>query len=80
MSVLRSYFKIFYVAKAYSLYVLLVLFLTFMLDQLDRYALPITSIEAAQDLKYGDRSCLRLSNQSKEFAHICSAFTHNETV
>ena len=33
-----------------------------MLNQLDRYALSITSVEIAQDLKYGDKSCQKLPN------------------
>jgi hypothetical protein len=47
-------------AKPYSLYVLIVLLLTYMLNQLDRYALSITSVEIAQELKYGDKSCQKL--------------------
>lgn len=39
-----KYFGVFRNAKPYSLYVLLVLYLTYMLNQLDRYALSITSI------------------------------------
>lgn len=73
---IRSYFKVFYQAKPYSLYVLFVLFLTFMLDQLDRYALPITSIQSAQELKYGEKSCIELSNnKSEEYTSICATYT-----
>jgi hypothetical protein len=78
MNSFKNIFKVFYKASPYSLYVLLVLFITFMLDQLDRFALPITSIEVAQDLKYGDKSCLKLGNKSKDFVEICSSFNKNE--
>ncbi len=78
MELIKSYLRVFK-TNPYSLYVLFVLFLTFMLDQLDRYALPITSIELAQTLEYGDKSCLRLSTQPKSFTQICSKFTKNET-
>lgn len=64
-------------ASPYSLYVLFVLFLTFMLDQLDRYALPITSIPTAKELKYGDQSCMHLSNQSSDWAPVCATYTSN---
>ena len=57
-----AFLKVFRQAKPYSLYVLLVLLLTYMLNQLDRYALSITSVEIAQDLKYGDKSCQKLPN------------------
>ncbi len=65
MNILLSYVQVFRQAKPYALYVLFVLFVTFMLNQLDRYALAITNIETAQELKYGDRACLKLSNQTK---------------
>jgi hypothetical protein len=65
MNILKSYVQVFRKASPYSLYVLFILFLTFMLNQLDRYALPITNIETAQELHYGDRACLKLSNQTK---------------
>ena len=59
-----SYVEVFRKAKPYSLYVLLMLLLTYMLNQLDRYALSITSVETAQDLKYGDKSCMKMPNQT----------------
>lgn len=73
MNACSAYFGVFLKAKPYSLYVLFVLFLTFMLNQLDRYALPITSIESAQALEYGSKSCLKFKNASKEASSICSS-------
>lgn len=58
-NILASYLLVFRKAKLYSLYVLAVLFLVYMLNQLDRYALPIVNIETAQELHYGERSCLK---------------------
>lgn len=74
---LASYFSVFTQAKPYSLYVLVVLYLTYMLNQLDRYALSITSIETAQELKYGDKACFKADNVSKEASEVCSGL--NET-
>lgn len=53
MNILLTYVQVFKKASAYSLYVLIVLLIAYMLNQLDRYALSITSIETAQSLKYG---------------------------
>ena len=71
MNILLSYVQVFKQASAYSLYVLAVLLMTYMLNQLDRYALSITSIETAQALKYGDQSCLKLKNASKADGDYC---------
>lgn len=78
MNVLKAYFKVFFKASPYSLYVLLILFLTFMLDQLDRYALPITSIESAQELEYGEQSCLSFKNVTREFSKLCATYTDRD--
>ena len=75
-NILLNYVAVFRKAKPYSLYVLLILLLTYMLNQLDRYALSITSIEVAQEFKYGDKSCQKLSNQPG--ADICKNL--NETL
>lgn len=47
-----------------------------MIDQLDRYALPITIIETSQELEFGEKSCLSLSNNTEsDFNEVCTSFT-----
>ena len=52
-------------AGIYALYVLFLLLLTYLLNQLDRYALAICTQPMAQDIGYGDKSCLALKNVTK---------------
>ncbi len=61
---LKNYFGVFVKATPYSLYVLAVLLLTFMLNQLDRFVLPVTAVETTQDLKFGTKGCLSLKNKN----------------
>lgn len=77
-----NYFGVFLKAKPYSLYVLVVLYLTYMLNQLDRYALSITSVETAQELKYGNRACFKNSTASKSDSDVCTwkNVTENQTL
>lgn len=75
MNILRTYVEVFKKASAYSLYVLLIMLLTYMLNQLDRYALSITSIETAQALHYGDMACMKLANVSKDEGLVCKNIT-----
>ena len=49
-------------APLYSLYVLGLLLITYLLNQLNRYTLPITTISVAQDLHYGDKACMLSSS------------------
>ncbi|XP_013414102.1 probable sphingolipid transporter spinster homolog 2 isoform X2 [Lingula anatina] len=44
--------------SCYSVYVLVVLVLVFLFNQLDRYILVTTNASMAQELKYGDRVCI----------------------
>ena len=74
-NILLNYVEVFRKAQPYSLYVLFILLVTYMLNQLDRYALSITSVETAQDLKYGEKSCLKMPNQTN--GDICKKL--NET-
>ena len=41
----------------YPLYVLLALLVVYLLNQLDRYTLPIVTTSVGADLKYGDKTC-----------------------
>ena len=45
-------------SSVYSLYVLGVLLMVYLLNQLDRYTLPIVTTHAGYDLKYGDQFCM----------------------
>ena len=46
-----------------------------MINQLDRYALSITSVETAQELKYGDKSCLKLAKPTTAVGEECTKAT-----
>lgn len=41
----------------YSLYVLLAMLVVYLLNQLDRYTLPIVTTSVGADLRYGDKTC-----------------------
>ncbi|XP_077986710.1 MFS-type efflux pump MSMEG_3705-like [Glandiceps talaboti] len=43
----------------YAVYVLILLLIAYLLNQLDRYALAIVTQPMAQDIHYGDQSCLK---------------------
>ena len=45
-------------ASGYSLYVLLLLLLTYLLNQLDRYMLAVVARPSAQEIHFGDQGCL----------------------
>lgn len=44
--------------RPYSCYVLLMLLLAYLLNQLDRYMLSITIKPLSQELKFGDKGCM----------------------
>ncbi len=44
-------------ARPYSLYVLLILMVVYLLNQLDRFVLGIAGRNLSRDLKFGDLSC-----------------------
>jgi hypothetical protein len=46
----------------YKLYVLLLLLVTYLLNQLDRYMLAITSKSMAQEIHFGDKACMKNSS------------------
>ncbi|EDV27969.1 uncharacterized protein TRIADDRAFT_12709, partial [Trichoplax adhaerens] len=52
----------------YPVYVLVVLLLTYLLNQLDRYAIGVTSMYIAQDMHWGDKDCLL--NMSYSIAEV----------
>ena len=61
----------------YSLYVLFVLLLAYLLNQLDRYTLPIVTSSAGYDLHYGDLVCMKTKSLSDVFEenNITSSIT-----
>lgn len=75
MNIVQKYVQVFRQANAYSLYILFTMLVVYMLNQLDRYALSITSVETAQSLHYGDKSCLSLPGVSKETSNLCKNLT-----
>ncbi|XP_022326868.2 MFS-type efflux pump MSMEG_3705-like isoform X1 [Crassostrea virginica] len=48
----------------YKLYVLLILLVTYLLNQLDRYMLAISSKAMAQEIHFGDKACMKNSSVS----------------
>ncbi|XP_071948158.1 protein spinster homolog 1-like [Antedon mediterranea] len=55
----------------YSFYVLLLLLLAYLLNQLDRYTLAIVTKHMAQDIHYGDQGCISTVNKTVEDnAHV----------
>lgn len=46
-------------SSLYSLYVLFILLMVYLTNQLDRYTLPIVTTSAGYDLQYGDRYCFK---------------------
>lgn len=63
----------------YSIYVLLLLVIAYLLNQLDRYTLGIVTKPMSRDLEYGDQACFRNSSlPSTVFkSAVCNATTEN---
>ena len=75
MGILQNYIQVFRSAKPYNLYILFLLLIVYMFNQLDRYTLSITNVEISQSLRFGDKACLKLPNATKEEGQICSNLT-----
>ena len=65
-------------ARKYSVYVLFTLLAGYLLNQLDRYALGVTSKPMAQDIKFGDKSCMVLNETFQEYDKFCVYQLHDE--
>lgn len=50
--------------RIYALYVLLMMLVAYLLNQLDRYTLPIVTKSVGYDLKYGDIVCMKTHNET----------------
>ena len=58
----------------YALYVLFLLTVVFLLNQIDRFVLATISEPLARDIKFGDKACLPLNST---FAHDYKQFCIN---
>lgn len=68
--------------RPYQLYVLLVFLITYLLNQLDRYMLAITIKPMAQELEFGDKGCMIMSNYSEsDLGDVkCNALTEKKCI
>jgi len=64
MNIFLRYVQVFRQARPYSLYVLMILLVVYMINQLDRYALSVVAQPMAQDIHFGDKSCMSRYNSS----------------
>ena len=71
-------------ARLYALYVLFLLLLAYLINQLDRYTLPIVTTTVGAELRYGDMSCqpepnvtdsvLKHAGLPTNFTSICKTY------
>ena len=65
-------FVVVFKAGGYAVYVLFLLLGAYLLNQLDRYALAVSSQPMAHDIKFGDKGCLPYNSSfSKDYKKIC---------
>ncbi|EDV27921.1 uncharacterized protein TRIADDRAFT_20550 [Trichoplax adhaerens] len=64
----------------YPFYVLIILLLAYLLNQLDRYAIGVTSIYIAQDMHWGDKGCLLNTSYSEAQVGNISCEIINKTL
>lgn len=67
---------------AYPMYALVLLLLAYLLNQLDRYMLAITTKPLAQEIHYGDLACMKNSSyHSKSEVNVtCNGTTQEKYV
>ena len=59
-------------AGPYSIYVLFLFLCAYLLNQLDRYALGVTSQPMAQEIHFGDKGCLPYNSTfKKDYSKFC---------
>lgn len=73
---LQSVFSLIRAARKYSLYILLILMIVYLLNQLDRFVLGIAGRSLARDLQFGSRSCF--VNDSSICGPQCDKFNEEE--
>lgn len=67
-------------ATPYSLYVLALLLMAYLLNQLDRYALAIVAVPMSQEVHFGDHGCLKNDSfTDDQFGNITCKKLKNET-
>lgn len=65
-------FVVVFKAGGYAVYVLFLLLGAYLLNQLDRYALAVSSQPMAHDIKFGDKGCLPYNSTfSSEYKDVC---------
>lgn len=65
-------FIVVFKAGGYAVYVLFLLLGTYLLNQLDRYALAVSSQPMARDIKFGDKGCLPYNSTfSHDYKKFC---------
>ena len=65
-------FVVVFKAGGYAVYVLFLLLGAYLLNQLDRYALAVSSQPMAHDIKFGDKGCLPYNSSfSSEYKDFC---------
>jgi len=65
--------------RVYSIYVLSMLLLTYLFNQLDRFLLGIVTKPMSQELGYGDWACMRNETVTQN-AVVCNATNEHEYV
>lgn len=73
---LQSVMALLRVAEPYSLYILLILMIVYLLNQLDRFVLGIAGSSLARDLQFGSRSCF-LNTSSVDTTAACATMCNN---
>jgi len=63
--------------RLYSIYVLCMLLLTYLVNQLDRFVLGVVTKPMAQELGYGDFACMKNDSRSAGVV-ICNATSQHE--
>ena len=72
MNVIQGYIQVFRKASPYSIFVLIILLLAYLVNQFDRYALAIVSKPMAQEIHFGDKSCMLRNNVSASYSKDCA--------
>ena len=66
-------------SRPYKLYILIMLIVTYLINQLDRYMLGIVTKPMAQEIQYGDMGCMKKAQPSDPTA-ACNATTKDSLV
>jgi len=64
----------------YSHFVLVMMLLVYLLNQLDRYTLPVVTTSIGYDLQYGDKVCMKNKNISSTILNAAGNLTKFCTV